>query len=367
MAKPLAYFSYSKNAKVLSFKDLSFNVPTSYLWDFGDGTTSVEKSPVKAYTETGFYTVTLTATNADGDSDPLALRLGVGVGVDTLNISLLEYIDIYIPEILVTELNTSEKLTFINKWQSYLQPLVDKPYKISPINTTNELAWPALVNTLIAQLAALDLTKVLAQRAMNLLLTGINSGTNGENEGVKKITTGPTEVEFQDESDDASNQSKLLSNLLDPDSGIITSMTGSICMLASRLRIWLPMCPRLSKPVFAPTVAHISHRHGYGSLFSTTLPNTYLPLLGNKQIKRLGMFKNIGLDYSNTSAKETRVDASDVNYYYYGFLYEESPEDFWRIIRVPANDIHTSYITDSTNNIGLSFNDAWSNPDLLNY
>lgn len=35
----------------------------SYLWDFGDGTTSTLKDPVKTFTETGDYLVTLTSTN----------------------------------------------------------------------------------------------------------------------------------------------------------------------------------------------------------------------------------------------------------------------------------------------------------------
>lgn len=33
----------------------------SYLWEFGDGTTSTEKAPVKAYTAAGSYTVRMTA------------------------------------------------------------------------------------------------------------------------------------------------------------------------------------------------------------------------------------------------------------------------------------------------------------------
>ncbi|MFC2152571.1 PKD domain-containing protein [Bacteroidota bacterium] len=38
----------------------------SYLWDFGDGTTSVEKNPVHFYTVEGMYEVTLTITNGCG-------------------------------------------------------------------------------------------------------------------------------------------------------------------------------------------------------------------------------------------------------------------------------------------------------------
>ncbi len=41
---------------------------TSYLWAFGDGTTSTEAEPTHTYTTNGTYTITLTATNAIGNS-----------------------------------------------------------------------------------------------------------------------------------------------------------------------------------------------------------------------------------------------------------------------------------------------------------
>lgn len=41
---------------------------TSYLWAFGDGTTSTETAPTHTYTENGTYTITLTASNANGSS-----------------------------------------------------------------------------------------------------------------------------------------------------------------------------------------------------------------------------------------------------------------------------------------------------------
>ncbi len=41
---------------------------TSYLWAFGDGTTSTETAPTHTYAENGTYTITLTASNANGSS-----------------------------------------------------------------------------------------------------------------------------------------------------------------------------------------------------------------------------------------------------------------------------------------------------------
>lgn len=44
--------------------DTSTNSPISWTWDFGDGTTSTEQSPIKKYTAIGDYTITHTAINA---------------------------------------------------------------------------------------------------------------------------------------------------------------------------------------------------------------------------------------------------------------------------------------------------------------
>jgi len=50
----------------VAFADLSANFPTSWLWDFGDGTTSSERHPIHAYTAGGSFDVSLVATNAQG-------------------------------------------------------------------------------------------------------------------------------------------------------------------------------------------------------------------------------------------------------------------------------------------------------------
>ncbi|RSK29763.1 GEVED domain-containing protein [Hymenobacter metallilatus] len=52
----------------IQFTDASQNVPTSWLWNFGDGATSTQQNPSHTYAATGSYTVTLTATNAFGSN-----------------------------------------------------------------------------------------------------------------------------------------------------------------------------------------------------------------------------------------------------------------------------------------------------------
>lgn len=49
----------------------------SYLWDFGDGVTSIEKNPVHIYQRTGNYKVKLTATNQNGCKDTKTNDLNV--------------------------------------------------------------------------------------------------------------------------------------------------------------------------------------------------------------------------------------------------------------------------------------------------
>jgi len=52
----------------VTFTETSKGSPTSWKWDFGDGTSSTEKSPTHTYSAAGTYTVKLIATNAAGSS-----------------------------------------------------------------------------------------------------------------------------------------------------------------------------------------------------------------------------------------------------------------------------------------------------------
>lgn len=55
-------YSYMMNGGELTTENLSIN-STTYLWDFGDGNTSVEFEPVHTYTQSGSYKLTLKACN----------------------------------------------------------------------------------------------------------------------------------------------------------------------------------------------------------------------------------------------------------------------------------------------------------------
>jgi len=77
MAAPIAGFTgapdYGEIPLTVQFTDLSTGLPTSYLWEFGDGTTGGDASPSHLYTGVDSFDVVLTASNGDGD--------GVATGV----------------------------------------------------------------------------------------------------------------------------------------------------------------------------------------------------------------------------------------------------------------------------------------------
>ena len=52
----------------VNFTDLSQNSPTSWLWDFGDGSTSTDQNPTHTYASSGIYNVSLNATNVGGSN-----------------------------------------------------------------------------------------------------------------------------------------------------------------------------------------------------------------------------------------------------------------------------------------------------------
>jgi PKD repeat protein len=61
-----ARYTYIREASpgMITFINTSENAD-SFQWDFGDGTTSIIKNPVKTFSQTGEYNVVLTATNSE--------------------------------------------------------------------------------------------------------------------------------------------------------------------------------------------------------------------------------------------------------------------------------------------------------------
>ena len=84
-AGPIANFTANQtsgnSAMSVKFTDQSTgDRPLTYLWNFGDGTTSTEQHPVHNFTNVGSYNVSLTVTNAFGN-DTMVKNAFINVGV----------------------------------------------------------------------------------------------------------------------------------------------------------------------------------------------------------------------------------------------------------------------------------------------
>jgi len=74
-----ASFDYYVNARLVTFRDNSTGNPTSWQWDFGDGSTSTDKNTTRLYPANGMYLVHLRASNSSSSSDYVQL-INVGLG-----------------------------------------------------------------------------------------------------------------------------------------------------------------------------------------------------------------------------------------------------------------------------------------------
>jgi PKD repeat protein len=76
---------------IVSFTDTSFGGPTSWLWNFGDSSSSTLQNPVHTYSTAGTYTVTLQVTNAYGAS-PAIYTNYITVTTPALNTPVANFI-----------------------------------------------------------------------------------------------------------------------------------------------------------------------------------------------------------------------------------------------------------------------------------
>jgi PKD repeat protein len=259
-------FNYATVGLKVTFENLSTGVPSDYTyhWDFGDNTQSTLNNPTHEFDKPGFYKVILVvkdpASNTVGSSEQ---RVPVTDKAKThLSGSIYQLIDTYIPENIFGVVTTSTKRQFIEKWQLYLQPLVNHCIPLQEYN--NEMYYEALENQLIMELAAYDFMSVqvanmVKAQAQSILENNTTSSSGGSEPpdwyqgDVKKIQTGPTQVEYfnpnEDESDLASNIIKALGP-----GGLLDMMKENLCMLAGRLDIYLPICERPTRVVVPKAV-----------------------------------------------------------------------------------------------------------------
>jgi PKD repeat protein len=101
MADLIALFEYEVNDLTVTFLDLSEMINEveldSWLWDFGDGSTSSSSVPVHTYSQGGSYDVSLTVINIYGiESEPHTetVQLGSSMPGDINSDSVLNVLDI---------------------------------------------------------------------------------------------------------------------------------------------------------------------------------------------------------------------------------------------------------------------------------
>lgn len=256
----------------VKFRGYADELPADFTatWDYGDGKTESKPNLLTSshtYEQDGTYVVKFQITdNHGGQVARKTKAITVSDKVKTqLSGSIYELIDTYIPEDIFGKVPLDMKQQFIEKWQLYIQPLVDHDIPIEEFN--NESYYEALENQLIMELAAYDYMVLQISLMVGATAEAVkesNSTSSSDSESsessrgsgeVKRIQTGPTEVEFFNDTDSESKTSSNVIKAMQP-GGIIDILKQNLCMLAERLLIYLPICRSIKKVVVPRVVNH---------------------------------------------------------------------------------------------------------------
>ena len=224
-----------------NFTNLSYEVPDEYTysWDFGDGETSTELNPTHEYQKMGFYRVSMSIVDSNNRPiEKVTKTVLISDKVKThLSNSIYVLINTYIPYSIFGKVPSSVKQQFIEKWQLYIQPLVNHEIPVEDFN--NELYYEALENQLIMELAAYDYMILNIQNVINATSqTIIKDNSQGSECGVEYFNDTESEKDF------ISNITKATQP-----GGFIDILKQNLCMLAGRLDIYLPICENQTRVV----------------------------------------------------------------------------------------------------------------------
>lgn len=86
----IAAFDFSRPNDTVYFRDQSDSTAVSWLWDFGDGTSSTQQNPGHAYSETDDFTICLTVTDAAGCQDSSCTPFSYTVGLNKLHLQSIQ-------------------------------------------------------------------------------------------------------------------------------------------------------------------------------------------------------------------------------------------------------------------------------------
>ncbi|HMZ89502.1 MAG TPA: PKD domain-containing protein [Chitinophagales bacterium] len=168
IAPAIASFSYANSDLTVSFSNTSSNA-VSYIWDFGDETTtddvSTEANPSYTYPALGVYTVTLTATGTCADQNTTTNNLDLSVAIT--DASALQSIMLYpnpASDVATLVINATEDMqgvvTILDMAGNMVMPAVEQ----------HILSGKTTINLATADLASgMYMVNILAQGAQQTL------------------------------------------------------------------------------------------------------------------------------------------------------------------------------------------------------
>lgn len=249
----------------VSFKNTSSGGPSSFSWDFGDGSTpSTDENPTHDYSSEmpfgGWVVVKLTISK-DGESNSVKeVRLGISPTTQALPTPIRVFVNELLTPTVVPDTIFS---TLLTKWQIYLRNFA----KVDIREFNNELVWPALYNQLIAYLIILD---VIVNSQLNYAAS--IAGSSGETQssggssnagGLKSVVTGPSEAEWYDLSESWKNLFSTWSSGGDSVAmGFYKNILNQMCVIVGYLDIPLLLCPTSKKKsIVVPKVGYMPYVH----------------------------------------------------------------------------------------------------------
>jgi PKD repeat protein len=146
---PVANFSASKTADIaplsVQFTDTSLGGPTSWNWDFGDGTNSSEANPDHIYMTVGGYTVSLTVTNSRGSNTKIRTNyinvLNGGVRDANTSIEGLTITNCGGPQTITVDIFTLPAALIPNNSVLEIQPPADRGLKNITLYALNGIGF----------------------------------------------------------------------------------------------------------------------------------------------------------------------------------------------------------------------------------
>ena len=208
---------------------------------------------------TGEVTVPFTATHSDNPGTFEYILQETTSGGDIIpllkgNIIIVPYVPFSetIEAYLRSELPANITLTmdYRNQRITYWRRILQEAFNIADADLNIEAAWPILVNALLAKLVVYDAMMLGARGSFLGFIGGDFTTATTIGAPVKKIETGPTNVEYH-------STSKSIQELFQPNAqgySAFTTMIEELCGLANYLKVKIPMC-KGNDLVITPTVS----------------------------------------------------------------------------------------------------------------